>query len=162
MEASPLRRNVRVLWGGQFLSIAGLTVMVPLLPFYLRELGALEADENRLWTGLCLAAPAVTLAMVSPVWGKLGDRWGRKWMVVRALIGLAVSLALMGLAQTPLQFFLFRLLQGACGGVVDSASAFAGAEAPEEERGSVLGRLQSATAAGALAGPLVGGWRPTR
>ncbi|WP_199615904.1 MFS transporter [Paenibacillus alkalitolerans] len=149
--------GIPVLWGGQFLAIAGLTVLVPLLPLYMTELGANDPGDNRLWTGLSLAAPAVTACFVSPVWGKAGDRLGRKWMVVRALLGLAASLILMGAAQTPFQFFLCRLLQGVCGGVVDAASAYAGSEAPETERGKALGIMQSAIAAGSLAGPLVGG-----
>ncbi|WP_367758837.1 MFS transporter [Ammoniphilus sp. 3BR4] len=152
-----LPRNIRIIWFGQFFAISGLTIIVPLLPFYMTELGASDPADNRLWTGLSLAAPAVMLGLVSPVWGKCGDRWGRKWMVVRALLGLAASLALMAMAQSPLQFFLFRLLQGACGGIVDTASAFAVSEAPEKERGMVLGKLQSATAAGSLMGPLLGG-----
>ncbi|WP_051188205.1 MFS transporter [Brevibacillus thermoruber] len=150
-------RNFRMLWTGQFFSICSLTVMVPLLPFYLAELGAVTPEANGLWTGLSLAAPAVTLSLSSPVWGKYGDRFGRKWMVVRALIGIAASLGLMGLAQTPLQFFLARLLQGACGGVVDAAAAFTGSQAREGTEGRVMGSLQSATAAGSLLGPLVGG-----
>ncbi|BCU80729.1 staphyloferrin B export MFS transporter [Polycladomyces abyssicola] len=146
-----------VLWSGQFLATAGLTVMVPLLPFYLTHLGVKDPAANRFWTGLCVAAPAVTLCLVSPVWGRIGDRWGRKWMVVRALFGLAGCLLLMSFCQTPFQFFLCRLLQGAFGGVVDAASAYASSEAPKEERGKVLGMLQSATAAGSLIGPLIGG-----
>ena len=48
-----------------------------------------------------------TLILASPVWGKLGDRWGRKWMVIRAIFGLGLIVCLMALAQTPLQFFRF-------------------------------------------------------
>ncbi|ASS74024.1 hypothetical protein CIG75_02860 [Tumebacillus algifaecis] len=150
------RQSLRILWSGQFLAIAGLTVLVPLLPFYLRELGA-TAGENSFWTGMALAAPAVTLCLTSPLWGRVGDRHGRKWMVARALFGLALSLFLMAMVQSPLALFLCRLLQGACGGVVDAASAYAASEAPEEERGQVLGKLQGATAAGSLFGPLIGG-----
>lgn len=157
-RARPWRRNFWPLLVGQFLSIAGLTVMVPLLPFYLEDLGMAGTQGSQLWVGLALAAPAFTLVLSAPLWGRLGDRWGRKWMVVRALGGLAVSMILMGLATTPLQFLLCRLLQGAFGGVVESAAAFAAAEAPPSARGRVQGSLQSAGAAGALAGPLIGGF----
>lgn len=102
---STWRTNLRVLWGGQFLAIAGLTVMVPLLPLYLEQLGAHNPQAVRFWTGWALAAPAISLGLASPLWGRLGDRWGRKWMVVRALLGLGLSVCGMGLAQTPLQFF---------------------------------------------------------
>lgn len=113
------RTNFRVLWCGQFFAIAGLTVMVPLLPFYLEQLGASDPQSVRFWTGLALAAPAFSLGLASPLWGKLGDRWGRKWMVVRALFGLGVSVCCMGVVQTPLQFFRLSSDSGRiwwCGG----------------------------------------------
>ncbi len=58
----------------------------------------------------------------------------------------------MALCTTPLQFVLVRLLQGLFGGVVHASSAFASAEAPAEDRGKVLGRLQSSVSAGSLWG----------
>ncbi|WP_410513166.1 MFS transporter [Paenibacillus sp. BR2-3] len=156
-KSSCFQRNFQVLWMGQFFSICSLTVMVPFLPFLMTELGAVTTAENLLWAGLSLAAPAYMLCLVSPIWGRYGDRFGKKLMVVRALLGIAVSLGLMGWAQTPLQFFLARLLQGAFGGVVDATAAFTGSQANERTQGRVLGSLQSATAAGSLIGPLIGG-----
>jgi MFS family permease len=149
-------RNLAVLWLGQFASIAGLTVIVPFLPFYVETLGA-AGPSRQLWTGIALLAPAVTQALAAPLWGRLGDRCGRKWMVVRALLGIGVSVLLMGLARSPLQFVTCRLAQGVFGGVVDAAAAFVGSEASPTKRGWALGRLQTAIAAGALAGPLAGG-----
>jgi len=106
-DAAVWRKNFLVLWNGQFLAIAGLTVMVPILPFYMEELGVEGQQAIQFWTGLTLAAPAFTLGLASPVWGKIGDRWGRKWMVIRAIFGLGLIVCLMALAQTPLQFFRF-------------------------------------------------------
>lgn len=154
----PWRRGLHILWLGQFLVTAGLTVVVPLLPFYMEHLGATDPSSNRFWTGMSLAAPALPLLIAAPLWGRLGDRFGRKPMVVRALFGIAASVLLMGLARTPLQFFLCRLAQGAFGGVDDAAAAFVSTQAPEAERGKAMGILQSATAAGALVGPLAGGF----
>ncbi|RNB59002.1 MFS transporter [Brevibacillus gelatini] len=150
-------KSFRILWAGQFFSTCSLTVIVPLLPFYMAELGATLPEENRIWTGVALAAPAVTMCLFSPLWGRYGDHVGKKWMVVRALAGISISLLWMGLSSSPLAFVLARLLQGAFGGVVDAAAAFAGAQASEGTKGRALGNLQSATAAGSLAGPLIGG-----
>ncbi|MBF0840645.1 MULTISPECIES: staphyloferrin B export MFS transporter [Mammaliicoccus] len=151
------RSNFRILWLSQFMTIAGLTVLVPLLPIYMSSLQKLSVVEVQLWSGIAIAAPAVTTMLVSPLWGKLGDKVSRKWMILRALFGLVICLFLMALCTTPLQFVLVRLLQGLFGGVVDASSAFASAEAPAEERGKVLGRLQSSVSAGSLVGPLIGG-----
>lgn len=157
MIHAAFRRNFRLLWSGQFLALAGLTVIVPLLPIYLRELGATDMGDNRFWSGAALAAPAISSLICAPLWGKVGDRWGRKWMVVRAMLGLGLCLALMGLVTSPMQFVLCRLLQGAFGGIVDASAAYVSTEAPEDSRGRHLGKLQSAVAAGSLLGPLFGG-----
>ncbi|MBW3626216.1 MAG: MFS transporter [Actinobacteria bacterium] len=149
-------RGLLVLAGGQFVSTAGLTVVVPLLPLHLEELGAL-GPSRQLWTGIVLAAPAVTLALAAPLWGRAGDRWGRKPMVVRALLGLAAALVLMALARTPAQLLAARLLQGAFGGIAEAGAAFVTTASPAGARGPMLGRLHAATAAGALVGPLAGG-----
>lgn len=150
------RRAFAALWLGQFVSVAGLTVVVPLLPFYLAELGT-APGRVPWWTGVSLAAPAVTQVLAGPLWGWVGDRYGRKPMVVRALAGLAVSVGLMALAVTPAQFLACRLLQGLFGGVVPASATFASSFAAPGRRGRALGGLFTATGAGALVGPLLGG-----
>jgi MFS family permease len=147
------KRSLRLLWGGHFLSTASLTAIAPFLPMYMEEMG--EKDDVLLWSGLALAAPAISYALTAPLWGKLGDRIGRKWMVVRALLGLSAVLIAMGFAQTPAQMLLLRLLQGLFGGVVDAGAAFAGGAVPDNERGKALGKLEGAVAAGSFAGPLI-------
>lgn len=157
MNKKQWKLNFRMLWSGHFLSVASLTMIVPLLPFYMKDLGVTQTSDNLLWSGLALSAPAVSYMVAAPLWGWLGDRWGRKRMVVRALIGLSGALILMGFVQTPLQLVIVRLFQGAFGGVVDAGAAFVGSQAPEAVRGKVFGRLEGAVAAGSLAGPLIGG-----
>lgn len=150
------KQSVRILWGGRFLSSAGLTGISPFIPYYMEHLNAGTPEEVLMWTGLSVSAPALSYALLTPFWGKIGDRWSRKWMVVRALVGLALSMFLMGIAQTPFQFFLFRLCQGAFGGISDASSAFVGTHAPDQKQGSALGQLERASAAGLLVGPLLG------
>ncbi|WP_219418634.1 MFS transporter [Pseudonocardia nigra] len=149
------RRGFVVLWLGQFTAIAGLTVVVPLLPFYLAGLGVPEHDVPW-WTAVSLAAPAVTQMITAPLWGIVGDRYGRKAMVVRAHAGLALAVGLMALADGPEEFLGYRLLQGACGGVVGATATFASSLAPAQRRGRALGGLFGAVAAGSLVGPLAG------
>lgn len=141
---------------GQFAATAGLTIVVPLLPFYLAGLGTPRA-EIPWWTAVSVAAPAVVQLVSGPLWGWVGDRFGRKAMVVRAHAGLGLAIALMALASTPEEFLACRLLQGACGGVVSATASYATAAASTDRRGRALGMLFGATAAGSLLGPLVGG-----
>jgi MFS family permease len=158
--AMPWRRNLRLLWGGHLLSTASLTAIVPFLPMFMEQLG--EKEHVIGWSGLALAAPAVSYSLTAPLWGKLGDRIGRKWMVVRALAGIAVLLILMSFIQTAMQLLVLRLLQGALGGVVDAGVAFAAGSVQENQRGKTLGMLDGAVAAGSFLGPLLVGllWEP--
>ncbi|MEB3367767.1 MFS transporter [Saccharopolyspora mangrovi] len=150
-------RNMGLLWVGQFVNTAGLMMLVPIMPFYLRQIGTSGLAETQTWAGVAIAAPALALTVATPLWGRLGDRIGRKWMVVRALLGLAVAMIVMATASSPLVLMAGRLLQGTLGGVVEAAAAFAGSTGSDEKRGSALGKSFSATAAGALAGPIAGG-----
>lgn len=154
-ERDRRRMNLKLLWLSQFINTAGLMMLVPIMPLYMEQLGA--GARTGLWAGAAVAAPALPLALVTPLWGRLGDRIGHKWMVVRALLGLAAAMGIMAIADTPVVFLLARLLQGAVGGVVEAATAFVSDDGDDHERGSALGRSYSATAAGALTGPLVGG-----
>ncbi|WP_187351978.1 MFS transporter [Allosaccharopolyspora coralli] len=151
------RRNLVLLWASQFVNTAGLMMLVPIMPFYVQGMGVDGTAEVQTWAGVAIAAPALALTVATPLWGRLGDRIGRHWMVVRSLVGLAVSMLVMALAGNPFLLVLGRLLQGGLGGVVEAAQAFAGAAGPGSKRGSALGKSFSATAAGSLIGPLAGG-----
>lgn len=151
------RRNLVLLWAGQFVNTAGLMMLVPIMPFYLQGMGTASVAATQTWAGVAIAAPALALTVATPFWGRVGDRIGRKWMVVRALLGLAVAMGVMATATTPLLLVAGRLLQGTLGGVVEAAAAFAGSVGSGAKRGSSLGKSFSATAAGALAGPIAGG-----
>lgn len=151
------QRNLVLLWASQFINTAGLMMLVPIMPFYVQGMGLTGTAEIQTWAGVAIAAPALALTLATPLWGRLGDRVGRHWMVVRALIGLALSMLVMALAGNPITLVIGRLLQGSLGGVVEAAQAFAGAAGPGSKRGSALGKSFSATAAGSLTGPLAGG-----
>ncbi|WP_328529964.1 MFS transporter [Nocardioides sp. NBC_00368] len=150
------RTDMGLLWIAQFVNTAGLMALVPIMPLYMALLGAPDATVG-LWAGAAIAAPALPLAITTPLWGRLGDRIGPKWMVVRALMGLCAAMALMAAAGSPLSLLVARVVQGTFGGVVEAAAAYVGSTASESSRGRALGRSYSATAAGALAGPVAGG-----
>lgn len=156
IEARRRQTNLRLLWVSQFVNTAGLMMLAPIMPLHMDRLGA-GPETVGLWAGAAVAVPALPLALTTPFWGRLGDRVGRKWMVVRALVGLSLAMGVMAMATSPFGFIVARLMQGSLGGVVEAAAAFVGSDGDDDDRGSSLGRSYSATAAGSLAGPIIGG-----
>ena len=151
------RRNLVAIWFAELIAIVGFTVVIPLLPLYVPELGVQGEREVRIWSGIVFSAHAVTMAVFGPIWGALSDRYGRKVMVERAMFGGALVIGLMGLAQNVQQLVLLRLLQGSLTGTVTAANALVATTAPRKRVGYALGMLQMAIYAGASAGPLLGG-----
>jgi DHA1 family multidrug resistance protein-like MFS transporter len=96
-------------------------------------------------------------ALASPVWGALSDRYGRRPMLLRAMVGGGVTVGLIGLSQAPLHVVALRLLQGASSGTVAAATALVATNTPRERVGWALGVMSSAVALGAALGPLLGG-----
>jgi MFS transporter, DHA1 family, multidrug resistance protein len=145
-----------VLWISQFIALIGMSGVIPFLPLYVRELGVSDAQAP-LWSGIIIAAPFAMASMLTPLWGAMGDRYGQKLMVVRALAGLGISVGLMGFATNIWVLLFLRLLQGAVSGFVASNNAFVSAQTPPERAGYALGTLQTSISAGFIVGPLIGG-----
>jgi MFS family permease len=153
----PWKKNLYVLWGTQFLAMIGMNLAVPFLPFFIRQLGVTDQDALARWSGVVFAGPFLTAFIATPIWGYLGDKYGKKPMVVRAIIGLGLSQILVGFSQNVWQLFLFRILQGAISGFIASALALVSTSTPKEKTGYALGLMQSATAGGTVLGPALGG-----
>jgi DHA1 family multidrug resistance protein-like MFS transporter len=152
------KKNLYVLWGTQFLTMIGMNLVVPFLPFYIRDLGISNEKELAQWSGLVFAGPFITSFIATPLWGSLGDKHGRKLMVVRAIFGLALSQVFIGFSQNVYQLFFFRMVQGAISGFIPAALTLVSTSTPKARIGYALGLLQSATAGGIMVGPAVGGF----
>jgi MFS transporter, DHA1 family, multidrug resistance protein len=153
----PWKRNLGVVWISQFFAMAGMSSVVPFLPLYIRELGVTRPEQTAFWSGLVFAAPFMVSFFVAPVWGSLGDKYGRKLMTIRAVFGLAAAQLLVGFAGDVYQLFFFRMLQGALSGFYPAAIALVASNTPRERNGYAIGMVQSAATAGNIVGPLVGG-----
>lgn len=136
----------------------GMSAFMPFLPLYVRDyLGITIPEDIHRWSGFIYAGPFILSIFATPIWGALGDRYGRKSMVVRAVFGLALAIGLMGFAQNVWQFFLLRVFQGAVSGFIAANLSFVSSETPQEHTGYALGILQTATSGGTVGGPLLGG-----
>lgn len=151
------QQNLYSLWLAQLISALGLSMIIPFLPFYLRDLGVSGKEAVKIWSGFIYSAPFMISAFMQPVWGMLGDRKGRKPMVVRAMLALSLANFLMGFARSAPQLLLLRFLQGSLSGFVAPSLALMASSAPEEKTGQALGTLQSSLVTGMVGGPLLGG-----
>ncbi len=152
------RRNLAALWLAEFTAIFGFSFAFPFLPLFLhRDLGIPNGPKLALWTGVAASVTGFALAITSPIWGMLADRYGRKPMLVRAMIGGGVSVGLIGLVRTVQELTLLRVVQGATSGTVAAATALVAGETPLAEMGWALGILSSSIALGSAIGPAAGG-----
>jgi DHA1 family multidrug resistance protein-like MFS transporter len=152
------RRNLAALWFAQFTAIMGFSFAFPFLPVYLQvDLGVRSGSELAIWTGVASGVSGLAMAIMSPIWGALADRFGRKAMMLRATIAGAICVLLMALARGPIDLTVLRFLQGATAGTVAAAMALVAGETPRNRVGWALGMLSSAVAVGSSAGPLLGG-----
>ncbi len=152
------RRNLAALWFAEFMAIFGFSFAFPFLPIFLnRDLGVQPGADLYLWTAASASASGISMAIASPIWGLLGDRYGRKPMLIRSMLGGAITVGLIFFAQNPIELVVLRLLQGATSGTVAAATSLVAAETPRSRVGWSLGVVNSGVALGGAIGPVIGG-----
>lgn len=150
------QKNLYVLFVAELVSIMGFAVIYPFLSLYVNELGA-SFGSTEFWAGLVFSAQALTMAVAAPIWGAVADRFGRKMMVQRAMLGGTVVLGLMGLVRSAEQLVLLRAVQGIITGTIPAANALVAASTPRQRTGYAMGLMQMGIWIGASIGPLLGG-----
>ncbi len=151
------RVNLAFIWIGVFVGLLGANFVFPFIPFYLSDELGVPGNRVGFYTGLTASVTGLSLTLTAPLWGALADRFGRKRMFMRALIGAGVLIAVMGLAQTVWHLVLLRFLMGAFAGTMGAAAALVAAPPPRERVGYALGTLQTGVFAANMLGPFIGG-----
>jgi MFS family permease len=159
-NANYWRRNLAVCVFGSFTTLVSLSMLLPFLPLYVRQLGVASQSSVIEWSGVAFSATFLGTAATAPVWGRLADRFGRKPMLVRAAFGMAVVMSLIGLAHNVYELVALRLVAGLVGGYASASTVMIGTQAPRERAGWALGVLSTGALAGSLVGPLIGGLLP--
>jgi len=154
------QRNLWVCVFGSFTTIVAMTLLLPFLPLYVEQLGVSDHAAIVQWSGVAYGATFLTAAMFAPLWGRLGDQYGRKLMLIRASLGMAVAMSLIGLSQTVYQLVGLRLLAGLLGGYSSGSTVLVATQTPRAQTAWALGVMSSGIMAGNLAGPLIGGVLP--
>jgi DHA1 family multidrug resistance protein-like MFS transporter len=151
------QRDLVILWFGSFMTGIGGSLIAPFLSLYIDTLDTFTKQQLNFQSGLIFASTYLMTAIVSPLWGKLADQYGRRPMLIRASAGMAITIFLMGFVTNTWQLLLLRLLLGAFSGFTSNSIALMAIITPKEKSGQVLGTLSTSTVAGMLLGPLAGG-----
>ncbi|MGN6361868.1 MAG: MFS transporter [Thermomicrobiales bacterium] len=151
------RRTLYTIFATQVLTLIGFSCVFPFFPLYIQTLG-IAGPAVILWSGVITFSGSFTLAVASPIWGALADRYGRKPMLIRAMTGGAVVTALLIVAPNIWVVLILRVLQGTLTGTVAPARALVAAVTPREELGFSMGLMEASIFLGSAVGPFAGGF----
>jgi MFS transporter, DHA1 family, multidrug resistance protein len=151
------KHNIVILWVANFLVAASATMIMPFLSLYIDTFGHFSNAYTQKWAGLVFGITFLVAFFVSPIWGRFGDKFGRKKILIISSFGIASSLFLMGYVQSVLQLFILRMFSGVFTGFIPTSIALISAQTSKREAGRTLGTLQTGTVTGGLLGPLFGG-----
>jgi DHA1 family multidrug resistance protein-like MFS transporter len=157
-DESPIwRRTLWTMVAVQFTMSVAFSIVQPIMPLFLPDLGVVSATAVDMWAGVLAAATSFVAIFTAPFWGNLSDRYGRKLMVLRSTLGIAVFTMLMGLAQSPWHMLALRAGMGALAGFSSASVVMVATQVPEKRMGYSLGWMSSGQLVGSLVGPLIGG-----
>ena len=151
------QRNVFVAAATCFIGFAGFTVVMPFLPLYIAELGVEDVGEIALWSGLTLGATPAITAISAPLWGRVGDRYGSKLLVLRSLAAFILTKGAMAFVTAPWQLVALRGLLGVFAGYGALSMSMAAESVPREQMPRAIGVVQMGQRLGPAVGPIVGG-----
>ncbi|GAW98083.1 MFS transporter [Secundilactobacillus mixtipabuli] len=152
------QRNLYALWLGNFITGAGSSMSLPFLPLFISEMGNFPKWELTLYAGLAFSGTFLSQAIVSPFWGKLADKTGRKPMLMRAAIGMTITATLTGFSPNVWILIMLRVIQGGFSGYINNAYALMASEVPADKSGQTMGTLTTGSVGGMLVGPVIGGY----
>ena len=152
------QRTLFVMLGIQLGMNMGFTVLSPVMPLFLPQLGVRDSTQIDLWAGVLSAVTPLVAAFASPLWGRVADRRGRKLMVLRSCFAIALFIGLMSLVANVWQFLGLRALMGVFAGFNAATISLVASQVPPRQLGYSLGWLSTGQLVGALIGPLLGGF----
>ncbi|WP_431802820.1 MFS transporter [Halobacillus andaensis] len=145
------------MWFANFFIAGSITMVLPFLSLYIDDLGDFSSSYVQTWSGWIFGITFVTAFIFSPIWGKVGDRYGRRKILIISSTGLALSVLLMGLADSVWELFFLRFFMGIFTGFIPMSQALIATQTPKHIAGKVLGTLQTGSITGTLLGPMIGG-----
>lgn len=156
-EPPSWRRGLWAMVAVQFTMSISFNIVSPIMPLFLPDLGVASPAAVNLWAGVLAAATSAIAVFAAPIWGGLADRYGRKLMVLRSTLGIALFTAAMGIAQNPWQMLALRGGMGLLAGFNSAATVMVASQVPENRLGTAMGWMSTGTLVGSLIGPVIGG-----
>jgi len=158
LTSTSWQRNLAINFAAELLAMMAFTFIDPLLPLYIQKVGDLTTKEAAFWSGIAASGLGVAMFFISPVWGVIADRYGRKSMVLRAMFGGALVLLLMSFATNIYVIIVLRWIQGLVTGSVGAMTALASSTVPRNRMSFAMGIIMLAVFGGQSLGPLIGGF----
>jgi MFS family permease len=143
--------KLAVLMVTAFMDMVGVLMIVPLLPFYAKHMGA-----GGFVVGMLVSSFSIAQLLMAPVWGRLSDHYGRRPALIVGMTASAIAYVIFAYADSLWLLFFSRLVQGAGGGTVSVIQAYVADALEPKDRAKGLGWLSAATNAGVALGPLLG------
>ncbi len=156
-HAASWRRNLFAVTSASFMGFTGFTLVMPFLPLFIAQLGVSDVGQVALWTGLSLGVTPALTAVMSPFWGRLADRYGRKIMIERSLASFIIVMAATAYVTRAWHVLALRAVQGLFAGYGALTLTMAAESAPRERMAQAIGLVQTAQRLGPAIGPVIGG-----
>jgi len=157
MPPIPWQRNLYIIVAVEFVVLLAYGFTSPFMPFFIQDLGSYTDSQAAFWSGLTTTAFGLAMFISGPIWGIIADRWGRKPMVLRAILGVAILSVATGLSPNVYWVIVLRATQGLFSGTMAAASAMISANTPRDKIPYAMGLLAMAMYAGNTLGPFLGG-----
>jgi DHA1 family multidrug resistance protein-like MFS transporter len=151
------KRNLIIMWIANFFIAGSLTMILPFISLYIDTLGNYSNEYVQQWAGLVFGVTFVSAFLFSPVWGRIGDKYGRKKVLIVLGFGVSICVFLMGYVHSVHLLFVLRFFMGLFAGFISTSQALIATQTSKEIAGKTLGTLQTGNVSGALIGPLIGG-----
>lgn len=151
------KKNLVIMWFANFFMAASSTMVLPFLSLYIETLGSYPDGFTQKWSGYVFGVTFLMAFLVSPFWGRFGDKHGYKKILLITGSGIGTSILLMSLVSSVYELFFLRMAMGLVTGFIPTSLAMISAQTPRRTAGKMLGTLQIGTVSGGLFGPLLGG-----
>ena len=135
----------------------GVGIVFPIMPDLMDRVGAGSTAEGALWGGVMMSAYAAAMFLCGPIVGSLSDAFGRRPVLIAALVTLAIDYVIMAMAETYWVLLVGRIIAGMAGATYITATAYISDIAKPEERGAAFGMIGAAFGIGFVFGPALGG-----